>query len=123
VVLTLVFVLGTYLETPPFLWVVEISESIKDSAAEKYGEPPYGHAELSTLKTLTSKMGFDLAKSVESLRAAGVKFKSEEQTIREIAKQNQISPQQVYLAMKPLNTVGKNKKLPLSPPAGLGRRS
>jgi len=37
-VLTLVFVFGTYLEMPSFLWVVEISESIKDSAAEKYGE-------------------------------------------------------------------------------------
>ena len=37
-VLTLVFVFGTYLEMPSFLWVVEINESIKDSAAEKYGE-------------------------------------------------------------------------------------
>ena len=37
-VLTLVFIFGTYLEMPSFLWVVEISESIKDSAAEKYGE-------------------------------------------------------------------------------------
>jgi hypothetical protein len=108
---------------PPFLWVVEISESIKDSAAEKYGEPPYGHAELSSLKTLTSRMGFDLAKSVEGLREAGVEFDSEEQTIQEIAKQNEMSPQQVYLAMKPLSTVGENKKLPLSPPPGLGRRS
>jgi len=123
VVLTLVFVFGTYLELPPFIWVVEISDSIKDSAAEKYGEPPYGHAELSSLKTLTSRMGFDLAKSVEGLRAAGVKFESEEQTIQEIAKQNKMSPQQVFLAMKPLNTVGENKKLPLSPPPGLGRRS
>jgi len=122
-VLTMVFVMGTCLEIPPFIWVVEISESIKDSAAEKYGEPPYGHAELSSLKTLTSRMGFDLAKSVDGLRAAGVKFESEEQTIQEIAKQNKMSPQQVFLAMKPLNTVGENKKLPLSPPPGLGRRS
>ena len=123
VVLTLVFVFGTYLELPPFIWVVEISDSIKDSAAEKYGDPPYGHAELSSLKTLTSRMGFDLTKSVEGLRAGGVKYESEEQTIQEIAKLNNMSPQQVYLAMKPLNTVGEDKKLPLSPPPGLGRRS
>ena len=122
-ILAMIFVSGTYFEMPPFIWVVEISESIKDSAAEKYGEPPYGHAELSSLKTLTSRMGFDLAKSVEGLRAAEVKFESAEQTIQEIAKQNKISPQQVFLAMKPLNTVGENKKLPLSPPPGLGRRS
>jgi hypothetical protein len=122
-VLTMLFVVGTYLEVPPFLWVVEISESIKDSAAEKYGEPPYGHAELSTLKTITSRMGFDLSGSVEGLREAGVKFESEKQTIQKIAKQNNMSPQQVYLAMKPLNPVGENNKLPLSPPAGIGRRS
>jgi hypothetical protein len=122
-VFTMLFVAGTLIEIPPFIWVVEISESIKDSAAEKYGEPPYGHAERSSLKTLASRMGFDVAKSVEGLRAAGVTFKSAEQTIQEIAKQNKMSPQQVFLAMKPLSTVGKHKKLPLSPPPGLGRRS
>jgi hypothetical protein len=123
VVLTMVFLFGTYLEIPPFIWVVEISESIKDSAAKKYGEPPYGHAELSSLKTLTSRMGFDLAKNVDGLRAAGVQFDNENQTIQEIAKHNNMSPQQVYQAMEPLHTAGENKKLPLAPPPGLGRRS
>jgi hypothetical protein len=123
VVLTMVFLFGTYLEIPPFIWVVEISESIKDAAAEKYGEPPYGHAELSTLKTLTSRMGFDLAKSIDGLRAVGIKFDNEEQSIQEIAKQNDMSPQQVYQAMEPLPTTGDKKKLPLAPPPGLGRRS
>ena len=123
VVLTVVCVFGTYLQVPPFAWVVRISESIKDAAAEKYGEPPYGHAELSTLKTFTSRMGFALAKVVEDLEAAGIAFESEEQTLQEIARKNKMSPQQVFLAMKPLHTVGENKKLPLSPPAGIGRRS
>lgn len=68
-------------------------------------------------------MDFDLAKAFEGFRTAGVEFGSEGRTIQEIAKQNEMSPQQVYLPMKLLNTVGADKKLPLSLPAGLGRRS
>jgi hypothetical protein len=122
-VLTMVFVMGTCLEIPPFIWVVEISDSIKDSAARKYGEPPYGHAELSTLKTFTSRMGFDLAQSAERLRNAGIRFESEKQNIQEIAKLNKISPQQVYLAMRPVEQPGMTKKLPTTPQPGLGKRS
>ena len=75
------------------------------------------------MKTLASRMDFDLAKAFEGFRTAGVEFGSEGRTIQEIAKQNEMSPRQVYLAMKLLNTVGADKKLPLSLPAGLGRRS
>ena len=121
--LTMVFILGTYFEAPPFLWVIEISDSIKDSAAVKYGEPPYGHAELSSLKTFTTKMGLDLAQSVDRLRKARIEVEKEEQTIQEIAKLNKMSPQQVYLAMKPDDQVTKGKKLPLTPPPGSGNRS
>jgi len=103
--------------------VVEISESIKDSAAQEYGEPPYGHAELSTLKTFTSKMGFDLAHSIERLGKAGVRLENEEQTIQQIAKLNKISPQQVYLTMKPAERAGMTKKLPITPEPGFGKRS
>jgi len=50
--LTLVVGVGTYFEVPPMSTVLDFSESIKDKASEKYGEPPYGHAELSSLKLL-----------------------------------------------------------------------
>ena len=62
------------------LWGLTKTE--KDSAAKKYGEPPYGHAELSTLKTFTSKMSFDLAQSMERLKKADIKFESEKQTLQ-----------------------------------------
>jgi hypothetical protein len=99
-VFTMVFTLGTLLELPPFQWVLDISANIKDAAAEKYGEPPYGHAELSTLRTLAKKQGFDLAAGLEELRNAGIRFDNEKQTLRDIARQNRMSPQQIYLAMK-----------------------
>ena len=70
-VITVVFILGTYLLVPPFSWVMSLNEHFKDSGAEKYGEPPYGHAELSSLKTFAKKLKLDLTKSMELLDQAG----------------------------------------------------
>jgi len=122
-VLSAIFVFGTYLFVPPFSWVLEINESIKNSATMKYGEPPYGHAELSSLKTFTNKMALDLAQSLERLKEANIKFNSAKQTIKEIAKENNMSPKQLYLAMKPAEAPGMIKKMPNIPPPGLGKRS
>ena len=80
-----------------------LSESIKDAAAEKYGEPPYGHAELSSLKTFTKKMGIDLKESMKLLKEAGFTVEGEMQTISVIGKLNNISPQQIYLTIKKID--------------------
>ena len=122
-VLSVIFVFGTYLFVPPFSWVLEINESIKNSATMKYGEPPYGHAELSSLKIFTSKMGLDLPQCMERLTKKNFKLDSAKQTINEIAKENNMSPKQLYLAMKPAEAPGMIKKMPNIPPPGLGKRS
>lgn len=57
--LTLVVGVGTYYEVPPMSTVINFGESIKDKASEKYGEPPYGHAELSSLKLFSKKQDMD----------------------------------------------------------------
>ena len=126
--LTLVCILGTHFEIPPFSSILAVSESIKDQAAEKYGEPPYGHAELSSLRTFTQKVGLDLNQSMERIKAAGVTVKDENQTLVDISKTNNIPPQQIYLIMKPklgdsktkVVPAGKAIKLPDAPPPGTG---
>lgn len=122
-ILTVVFVLGTYLHVPPFVWVLDINTYLKDSAARKYGEPPYGHAELSTLKTFVAKMGFNPKECTDRLKKAGVRVENNRQTLAEIAGRNNMTPQQVYLAMKPATESGKAKRMPDNPPPGIGRRS
>ncbi|MEA3230549.1 MAG: hypothetical protein U9Q05_02195 [Thermodesulfobacteriota bacterium] len=117
--------LGTYFEVPPFSSILGLSESIKGAAAEKYGEPPYGHAELSSLKTFTKKMGLDLKESMSLLKEAEFTIEGETQTLAAISKINNVSPQQIYLTIKPSENKsavysGKVKKLPDSPPAGTG---
>lgn len=126
--LTLVCILGTQFEIPPFSSILNLSESIKNQAAQKYGEPPYGHAELSSLKTFAQKVGLDLHQSVEQLKAAGFIVEDASQTLADISKKNNVPPQQIYLTMKPkagesTTTVipaGKAIKLPDSPPPGTG---
>jgi hypothetical protein len=126
--LTLVCILGTHFEIPPFSSILAVSESIKDQAAEKYGEPPYGHAELSSLKTFTQKVGLDLNQSMERIKAAGFTIKDENQTLVDISKTNNIPPQQIYLTMKPklgdskiqVVPAGKAIKLPEAPAPGAG---
>ncbi|WP_163335642.1 DUF4405 domain-containing protein [Desulfopila sp. IMCC35008] len=99
--LTVIFVVGTYMHIPPMSTILNISDGFKLDASKKYGEPPYGHAETSSLKMFTKKEGLDLKKSMELLKAANMSFTDEKQTIKEIAKQNNKSPQQVYLVIKP----------------------
>ena len=94
--ITAFVVCGTIAGTPPFCWVMDLNESIKGSAVKTYGKPPYGHAELSSLKTLAFRMGFDLAKSIQGLQTAGINFEGVNQRIVDIARLNGKTPKQVF---------------------------
>jgi len=99
-IVSVVFVVGTYYNIPPLSTILELSTSIKDSAAREYGEPPYGHAELSSLKFLVKKEYLDLEKTLEVLKAAGIKVSGEKETLLDIADSNNMTPQQVYEVIK-----------------------
>ena len=124
-ILVVVFGLGTCFEVPPFSSFLALSESIKDGAAEKYGNPPYGHAELSSLKTFAKRMGMDLKQSLENLKKAGYRVEDEIQTLAEIGRINSITPQQINKAMKSSTGNsslydGDSGKLPDAAPGGTG---
>jgi len=121
--LCLVVGLGTFYKIPPVYTVISLSESIKDVAAEKYGEPPYGHAELSSLKGFCKKVDIDLEKAKELLKKAGISFTGENQSIAEIATANSITPKEVHAAMKAAEkkaVVGES--FPVEPFPGFGRK-
>jgi hypothetical protein len=100
-VLTVIFVVGTYFNIPPMSTILNISESFKHSASEKYGEPPYGHAESSSLKMFAGKEKIDLKKSLELLQTAGINVQDEKQVIKDIARKAGKSPQEIYEIIKP----------------------
>ncbi len=124
--LTLIVGVGTYFEVPPMSTVIKMSESIKDNASEKYGEPPYGHAELSSLKLFSKKQDLNLDQAMELLKGAGIQFKDSKDTLAVIAAANKRSPQQIYNIIKPASADkgGEGKvSFPDTPPAGFGNKS
>lgn len=84
-IIVLIFTFGTFYEIPPFSSVLNFSEQIKDKSITVYGEPLYGHAELSTLKKFSKKMSLDLNQCMEILKAENIEFKDENETLQEIA--------------------------------------
>jgi hypothetical protein len=121
----LVVVLGTFFHLPPFSTILGISEGIKDAAAVKYGEPPYGHAELSNLKSFTKKVKLDYDASLTQLKSAGFTIADPQAPLKEIAKANGVSPQQLYAEMQKAaapQSAAEAQKMPESPTPGLGKR-
>ena len=122
---TVAFIVGTYFLVPPFSLVITLNDSFKDAGAEKYGEPPYGHAELSSLKTFSKKMNLDLEKSLVLLRQAGYPVDNEEMSLEKIARRYSVPPQKIYDTIKPASITTNNldaakRALPETPPPGTG---
>lgn len=117
--------LGTYFKVPPLVTIIDISTRIKDAASVTYGEPPYGHAELSSLKMFANKMDLDLARSIDLLQQAGIVMESEKQTLVDIAQKNDLVPKQLYEIIKPASEKSLSAGIPDfpdSPPPGFGNK-
>jgi hypothetical protein len=128
--LTVIFIVGTYYHVPPLSTIVEISEYFKNTAAEKYGEPPYGHAESSSLQMFTKRESIDLDKSLELLGAAGIEVTGPKDTIKDIAIRSKRSPQQIYEIIKPASIEAQQvdsntgaAPFPDAPKSGWGKKT
>lgn len=121
--ITLMVTIGTFFMIPPFSSILDFSAKIKDEAALKYGEPPFGHAELSSFKSLLKKMGLDYTQSVDRLQKAGIKIESPDQVFLDIAKKQGITPKQLYDIIQPDEPNGTKKILPAIPPPGTGSKT
>ena len=122
--LSVVVGVGTYLEIPPMSTVINFSESIKDKASVKYGEPPYGHAELSSLKLFAKKQGLDLEKSIELLTKSNITITDASVTLAVIASDNGLAPQDVFEIIKTAEISKKNEgnlSFPETPMSGFGK--
>ncbi len=117
------FVTMSLLELPPVSWITDLSDRVKDKAATTYGEPPYGHAEESSLAKLVRIMGWDESQSLARLRDAEFTFTDRSQTVKDVARANDATPQDVFLALRPQPPAPGTGALPHDPPPGLGRRS
>jgi len=121
--INLVVVGGTLLQLPPFSSLLDIGHRFKIAAAQQYGEPPYGHAELSSLHLFAKRTGLDLQTIKAALTKAGIHIADNNQTILAIAKSNALTPKAVYDAMhiEPTATKPAPPTLPAQPVPGMGR--
>jgi hypothetical protein len=124
-VVTIVTLVATQLALPPHQWVLDLNEAIKDSASERFGEPPYGHAELSSLQTLARRLDINLVLAMERLRASGYEFEGPRTTLLEIAEAHGVTPQVVWEAMQPdPSEIGDGPPpMPAIPAPGTGKRT
>jgi transposase-like protein len=122
VLITLYVVAGTIFGLPPMRQLIDFGASVKDAAIMTYGNPPYGHAELSPLKKFCGYLGFDVDAALVALRAAGYDASITADTeVREIARLHGVSPQQVYNDIRAALAGDPFAVLPPSPPEGTGK--
>lgn len=119
--ITLAVIIGTQWFVPPFRWVIDLNDRIKADGAAKYGEPPYGHAELSTLKNFAARTGLDVPRSMERLQKAGIAVADPNRTILALSRAAGLSPKALFDIMKPPEETAAT--LPPDPPAGIGRKT
>lgn len=120
--LTIIVFLGTLYEISPFSNFTNFSTDVSDSWIEEYGEPPYGHAELSSLKLFSKRMGVDLAQAETTLRENNIIYTDARENLKDIARRNGISPQALYRVMHGHNQQMDPSSESVEKYSGLGRR-
>ena len=116
-------VVGTLFMVPPFSWVLGLNTAFKDAGSRKYGEPPYGHAELSTLNSFAKKVDIDAQATIKQLQAAGFQVRDGKQTLKDLAILNRTTPKAIFDAMRKNDERSQSggQTMPDSPPPGTGR--
>ncbi|MBT3906313.1 MAG: DUF4405 domain-containing protein [Rhodospirillaceae bacterium] len=86
---------------PPVSWVFDLNETVKQSWVTSPDlEPPYGHAEESSLRSLTKRTDIDLDKALFQLAADGFIVNGPRDSLLKIARRNDTTPLELYRRIK-----------------------
>jgi hypothetical protein len=100
---TAFFTIGAVTKTPPLNYILNFNNWIKDSWVKTPADdPPFGHAELLSLKGFCKKMYINTSDALAELRQAGLKVPDENVSIEQIARNNSMTPARVYQFIKKL---------------------
>jgi len=90
---------------PPLAYVGDLGEIIKSSwVISPELEPPFGHAELVSLKTFCKKQRIPLDQAMAELRLAGFKVNNSSEILAKIAASKGTSGMEVYAVIKKLES-------------------
>ncbi len=99
-IITAYVCIGTLFDLPPMSQVIQFVKSVKIAHVRTYGSPPYGGAELSSLETIATYMGWHSEKCLATLRERGFRVDSAEQSIKDISQNNGVSTSDVLENMR-----------------------
>ena len=108
-VLNIIFVVGTLVGVQPFQFALDIKEDIKTYWEKQYGSPPYGHAEESSLKSFSKRMGIDVKEAMKLLSENSIKVSTQSQTLLQISQENAVSSKVIYDIIKPKRSAADEK--------------
>lgn len=102
-ILSLLIILSGISPFPPFGWLLDLNAYVKAAwvISPDY-EPPFGHAEEVSLKTLSKRMGIDGKKAVSVLKAKGLTGVDPQVRIIDLARANRMTPMAVFALIKHL---------------------
>ena len=129
---TLVIFLLAAFNLPPASWVISLNDWVKASwVTSPELEPPFGHAEEVSLAGMARRMDLDLGQALTAMRAEGLVFESQQESLEQIARRNQTTPMAIYGIMRRYAKQPTSALRSLSPEeieakyagTGLGRKS
>ncbi|MGD9264521.1 MAG: DUF4405 domain-containing protein [Lysobacterales bacterium] len=99
--LTIAIFAVSAMNLPPASWIIELNEWTKDRWITSPAlEPPFGHAEESSLSGLSRKVGLDIDAVKQALEREGIKFTGSKDTLESIARLNNTTPMSIYRVMR-----------------------
>ena len=99
-VLTLVIIIGSAVNIPPFKTVMDIGDYFKNSWEKKLQAPPIPHMELFSLRKVVKDLNGDPDIAIKILNNRGIKVESADEKLKEIAAKNSTSPEHIYNLLK-----------------------
>jgi hypothetical protein len=103
---------------PPFGTVMDVGEDIKNSWSTTATEPPVPHAELMTVAKLAETVKIPTDKAMANLEKQGITSAQPTMTLRQIADEHKLTPQQVY---QKIQSADAKPKVSLAEGGGWGR--
>ena len=110
---------GTLYNVPPMRQLTTWNDAIKDYQAAKHGEPPFGHAETSSLRQFGAFLGIDVNAILAAMKEAGFRGDPQPSSIfQDVASANGMTPQQMYQFI--LKATGQKAPQPGASGSGMG---
>ncbi len=95
-ILAVTVVSGTLLEVPPFSSLVAFNEMVKASWERRDERAPIPHAELLSLRELSSQANLDWEAMIARMKAKGITVDSPESILGDLARAHGMTPAELY---------------------------